>query len=418
MPLGAFRLNSLSKVLSLREFPGFSDGVYFYDTNTGYTTSSMPGKSTQVISGSSDGFVYGATVFRDFANDINYVYDWQFDEYTNEIEFGSLSTLASSSDINSNFLFPEQYYNTYNGVSVDQTNYAVINIDNGTKSWHILSTDGSGNFTVGSEVTTPGISVGTGGEPKDMVYVGETYNNEPTYIFMGRGSNFRLFTRNNFSFTEEVNSDFGSGSQRMSIAGAFPGFGAGSAIRYDGFRQDRKLSAITFENNGNWYGTNDVTLTSVREGNIMTVNDSPSTYCIAYGRDSSDGNLPLIAELHRIDFTDGDDPTGTVLNKINFTGTTQTNERESQIVRGFIENEAFLFYINDDNPDDLNMVKLTVANDTLSAGTSQVVASITGLAQFDAAGVFINGRKYFVGSYFDSNNEIHNFVVRVVGSEF
>lgn len=435
MPLSAGRFALWRQPQSGRIYTLPPVGTYLYTSGHNDVSQTLTGKTHQVFGAGSDHYIYGMAV-RQLQNNI-YIYGTRWDEINKTWETSAdyLTEIGVGDNINTNALFSEAALYDGGDLPLDMTIRGLVNFDSNTadgKPWLPLFLDptrttGVG-FTLGNAVYTPGIGVGTAGEPKDMAPVGSAYNGDPGYIFAGRGSNFRLYTVGPIgpnSVTEHFVADFGSGDQRISVDAAFPGWGVGSAFSYNGYRQRRHINAITFYGDGTWDAGNNIITTDVREGNITTVNHGASTYVVAYGRKSSDANLPLITQLHRVDFAQNSAPQGTVLNQLNWTGEDQINERESQVVRGFQPNTAYLFWINTQNSSLLEMRKLVVLNDVLTQDTSASetfdfsgISAGSTLRQIDFEPLQTQGRKYFTGVYKDAYGQINDVVIQLVGSQY
>jgi hypothetical protein len=411
MPLGAARLNSLSRrSVSEPAFPIFEPGVYFYtqevpnrDVFAGYD------RQIAVLGGSSSSntIYLGATYLKDTLNEV-YTYPLYFDEAESSFTFGNDVFLGPSNgnSIRGQRIVSEQ--DDQPTVSDIDTFGLVYTARSNNPAFSVIRMDANGNYTVGDQQENITFyNIGTADNPQDMPFLG-IIDGKPTYVNGGRSIQQTIYTRNGFDLTEEI---IFSGTQTTSNRSSSRPFNTGGIglkgwTMYDG-QQGNVGATLLLDTNYNIQATT-LQGSSLGQGRTVELSDGSTSKLVISG-----GNNGLSLRIGEIQWSASQAPSisyGSISTVIS----THT-QRTYDVVKSFNQNEFFLIYQDESESNRLRLRTLSVSGTTISLISDIALNDFnSNILDVDATLCQINNRNYIVGSVVTVNKKKQVFCIRFV----
>ena len=416
MPLGAFKLNSIAKLLStgLVETT-YSPGWYSYGIDSGQNNTSFIGTHQLAIMGhNSDFTIRGVAAFQPQTETNNYLLPFKWNYSDNTWTIGTrVLTQAAPTDYTgfTGRKAVSELYPTSAG-TVDATNYGAHYIPGNIaeqRLWIPFTVNAAGEITTYTGLNTGSPSIGTSGESGDLAFV-TAANGTPTYAFFTRedaGNNtISIFQRSGNAFTKfpGINS-FGPGN-RATVEGAFD-FPASARACFIVINQAGSMAAVRVQQSDNSYSISTTTAIALT-GKVTAMNIS---------RPTSSTSLFLLCGLNsagthwatQVATISWGTPSSITLADVSiFDSVANTPElglqQNMRIAKGWNDNEAMLFYIRSGVVYG-RYAKMGFQNRMLF-DTEQTFVSMLNARSLDVQSVFIDStHRYFIGMINNSPGE-------------
>jgi hypothetical protein len=421
MPLGAFKLNAIAKLLSTGPVETvYSPGWYNYGTDSGQNNTSFVGTHQIAVMGhNSDFTIRGVAAFQPRTETKNYLLPFKWNYSDNTWTIGTRVLTQDSPTDYTGFTGRKavsELYPTSAG-TVDATNYGAHYIPGNLaeqRLWIPFSVDAAGAITTYTGTNTGSPSIGTSAESGDLVYAG-VRNSLPTYAFFTRedaGNNtISTFTRDGNVFTKipGINS-FGPGN-RATVESADINV-SGAKVCFIVINQSGQLVAVRV-NSDNTYSIS-TTLTTGFTNKVTAANifNSATTSIFAVCGQLSD-TLRWAVQTININWgTSPSNPSASTLNTFPnvFDTTSNTpdlgNSQNMRIVKGWAENHAMVFYLRSGVLYGRYGRRNTQSNNHLVLDTEQTFVSMADARSFDVCPVYIDStHRYFIGMINNSPGE-------------
>ena len=419
MPLGAFKLNSIAKLLSTAPAEiTYSPGWYSYTTDSGENNTSFVGSHQIAVMGhNSDFSIRGVAAIQPQTETNNYLLPFKWNYSDNTWTIGTkVVTQASPTDYRgfTGRKAVSELYPTSAG-TVDATNYGAHYIPGNfpaERLWIPYSVDSSGAITTYTGLNTGSPNIGTSAESGDLVYVSNASGN-PLYAFFtredsGTNNTISTFTRSGNAFTKipGINS-FGTGNRATVESVVVDGGGAKACFVV--FNQTLQMAAVRVAPD-NTYGISATTSIGLW-GKVYAVhlsNSSSTVSKIALFGGNSD-NTQLATQIVTVTWTAT--PTISVSDAINLTTTATVPDLgyffNLRMVKGWADDEVMIFYIKS------GVVygrygKLNSSN-RLVFDAEQTFVSMSNARSLDVCPVYIDStHRYFIGMINNSPGEMND----------
>lgn len=407
MPLGAFKLNAISKAAAQVVY---SPGWYLYQQSTSETQANNIYDNQLAIMGyNSDNTVRAAYFGNSTASNQSWIKPILFNPATNAITFGTrVNVMGGSSGIYGLKIVSEQEYDKG---TAGTTNFGIAYWPNNTSpgaatSVYPFSMDSAGAVTVGTYVTLGLSNVGTAAAATGVAYEG-TYGGSPRYLMVSRAETGQ--TVNSFALTRSSNtlsvtrSFLGvQGANFNALTGSFAGVNDGSGLAIT--NAGGNIWATTFGSTNRQSASTASGLSASLNSPILITSGTSSKYMI-YGSTSSS---TMSSRIVNVTYSSSFAPTislGASLYQEN-----ASTRSVYRLVKSWVANQAFLFYI-DANVLYVKTATISANVITWSAATNIGALTATGL---DIHPVYINANnQYFMGVAYNAGN-VTSFAIRYV----
>lgn len=413
MPLGAFRLNSIGRLIAADApptFPTFADGVYFY-VNEVPNRNVFAGYDRQVAvfgGNSNTNTIYLAGSYLLNGTNQVYVYPFYFDEANSTFTYGAdtfVTTSNGTTILGQRLVSEQDDQPTISNIDTFGTVYAKR-----SSNFKVVKMDANGVFTVGDLQTLTAYNIGTADNGQDQAYLG-IINGKPMYVNGGRSIQQRLYSRNGLTLTEEI---IFSGTQSASNRASIRPFDTGGVglkgwTLYNG--HTGAVGATLLLNNSYNIQATTIQGSGLAQGRTVEISDGSTSRLLVAG-----SNAGLALRMAEIQWFTNQAPVftyGTIVN----VGTTTHTQRTYDVVKSFNNNQAFLLHRNQSTLNQLIFQVVNISGTAISLGTSQALHTFSSdIRNVDATLCVVNNRNYIVGSVRTADNKKHSFVIRIVGN--